>query len=381
MYINFWYPIALSAEITNEKPLAVKIMSLDFVAFRDTHGQAHVLSNTCIHRGGALARGKINGDHVACPYHGWEYAGSGKCTLIPTLAPDKSMPGRAKVDSYPVDERYGIVFAFLGDLPEAERPPMLEIPEFTDPAWRANELVVFEVDAYYQRSIENGMDGAHNEFVHPLQGAPSIIDTLRKMPIDVKDEGEWGCGFMYPSSGSKSEQTKLIGAGVGGTWAGSSHYGPNFLITRIHFSPEKMFRQYFFEAPQTDGRTKIFFLNMRSFMMEEKNDQRLIDVNMRIAHEDIYVIEALDPVRTPVSTSKELLTEVDKPIFRYRDFLAKWDQKGWRIDWKALQDKRGDIAFAIPCPSRRVEKNWILDPVPLVPGTKEDRGELLQGVG
>ncbi len=381
MYINFWYPIALSTEITNEKPLAVKIMSLDFVAFRDTHGTAHVLSNTCVHRGGALARGKIKGDHVACPYHGWEYAGSGKCMMIPTLAPDKSLPGRAKVDSYPVDERYGIVFAFLGDLPEAERPPMMDVPEFTDPNWRANELVVFEVDAYYQRSIENGMDGAHNEFVHPLQGAPSIIETLRKMPIDVKDEGEWGCGFMYPSSGSKSEQTKLIGAGVGGTWAGSSHYGPNFLITRIHFSPEKMFRQYFFEAPQTDGRTKIFFLNMRSFMMEEKNDQRLIDVNMRIAHEDIYVIEALDPVRTPDTTSKELLTEVDKPIFRYRDFLKKWDDKGWRIDWKALQEKRGDIAFAIASPGRRTEKNWILDTVPLVPGAKQDRGEMLQGVG
>ena len=56
MYINFWYPIALSTEITNEKPLAVKIMSLDFVAFRDTQGKAHVLSNTCIHRGAALAR-------------------------------------------------------------------------------------------------------------------------------------------------------------------------------------------------------------------------------------------------------------------------------------------------------------------------------------
>ena len=54
MYINFWYPVALSDEITNEKPLAVQIMSLEFVAFRDTEGKAHVLSNTCIHRGGAL---------------------------------------------------------------------------------------------------------------------------------------------------------------------------------------------------------------------------------------------------------------------------------------------------------------------------------------
>jgi len=376
MYINFWYPIALSGEITNEEPLAVQIMSLNFVAFRDTAGKAHVLSNTCIHRGGALARGKVNGDCVACPYHGWEFGADGKCTLIPTLAPGKKMPGRAKVDSYPVDERYGIVFAFLGDLPEAERPPMLDIPEFEDPNWRANELVVFEVDAFYQRSIENGLDGAHNEFVHPLQGAPSIIETLRRMPIEVKDDSDWGCGFMYPASGSTSEDTKLIGAGENETWAGSSHYGPNFLITRIHFTEEKMFHQYFFEAPQTDGRTKIFFLNMRSFMMEPDQDQMLIDVNMRIAHEDIHVIEALDPVRTPDSTAKELLTEVDKPLFRYRDWLKKWDDEGWRIDWQNLQDKKGDIAYAIPSPARRTEKNWILDPLPLMPPTDKGTAKL-----
>ena len=80
-------------------------------------------------------------------------------------------------------------------------------------------------------------------------------------------------------------------------------------------------------------------------------------------------------MRTPKSTSKEVLTQADKPIFRYRDFLKMWDDKGWRIDWAELQDKRGDIAFAIPGPSRRSEKNWVLDPVPLVEG-KEQKPEL-----
>jgi len=368
MYINFWYPVALSKEITNEEPLAVQIMSLNFVAFRDTAGMAHVLSNTCIHRGGALARGKVCGDSVACPYHGWEFDGSGKCTRLPTLPTDQKIPARAKIDSYPVQERYGIVFAFLGDLPKAERPPLFEIAEYDAPDWRANDVVVFEVNAYYQRSVENGMDGAHNEFVHPLQGAPSIIETLRVMPIEVKNESEWGCGFMYPASGSTSEETKVIGAGQGETWAGSSIHGPNTLITRIHFSEEKKFHQYFFEAPLSDNRTRIFFVNLRSFMMEPENDQKLIDINMRIADEDINVIESLDPVRTPDSPTKELLTPVDKPIYAYRDFLKKWDGMGWRIDWQELQDKRGDVAFAIPSPARQTEKNWVLDTVPLRPG-------------
>ena len=368
MYINFWYPVALSTEVTNEAPLTVEIMGLKYVAFRDTQGGAHVLANTCIHRGGALGNGKVNGDCVACPYHGWEFAGDGKCTRLPTKPDEQAMPARAKVDSYPVEERYGIVFAFLGDAPEDERPPIFDIPEFGAEGWRANEVVVFEVNAYYQRSIENGLDGAHNEFVHPLQGAPSIIETLKKHGLDVTDVPPWGSKFYYPASGSTSEDTKALGAGEGKTWAGSEHHGPNVLLTVIDFTETRGFRQYFFEAPINEGRTKIFFVNMRSWMMEENMDQKLIDINMRIAHEDINVIEALDPIRTPVSTAKELLTQADKPIFAYRDYLKKWDDMGWRIDWQEFRRLQGDVAMAVPCPARRTEKNWILDTVPLVQG-------------
>ena len=65
------------------------------------------------------------------------------------------------------------------------------------------------------------------------------------------------------------------------------------------------------------------------------------------------------------STAKELLTQVDKPIYAYREFLERFDKKGWRIDRKKFEQERGDIAFAIPSPARREEKNWILDTIPL----------------
>jgi hypothetical protein len=135
-----------------------------------------------------------------------------------------------------------------------------------------------------------------------------------------------------------------------------------------NFTEERGFAQYFFEAPVSDCKTRIFFVNLRSWLLEEEMDRRIIDINMQIAQEDIDIIEGLDPVRTPKSTAKEVLTRADAPIYRYRDFLKKWDDKGWRIDWKEMQDKRGDVAFAIPSPTRRTEKNWVLDPVPLVEG-------------
>ena len=106
-----------------------------FVLFRDSQGQAHCLSNVCVHRGASLADGKVKGDCVECPYHGWQFNGEGACTRIPSLGSNAAIPSRAKVDSYPVQEKFGLIFAFLGDLPEDERPPIMDIPEFGEDGW------------------------------------------------------------------------------------------------------------------------------------------------------------------------------------------------------------------------------------------------------
>jgi hypothetical protein len=142
------------------------------------------------------------------------------------------------------------------------------------------------------------------------------------------------------------------------------------LITRIRFTPEKAFHQYFFEAPIDEQRTRIYFVNMRCFMLEPENDQKLIDVNMNIAHEDIRVIEALNPVRTPNSTAREVLLPQDKPVLRYRQFLQDWQDRGWCIDQKSYREQKGDVAFAIPCPQRRTSKNWVLETLPLRPAAQ-----------
>ena len=146
--------------------------------------------------------------------------------------------------------------------------------------------------------------------------------------------------------------------------AGSGHLGPNMLVTWLQFTQENKFHQYFFEAPIDEHRTRIFFLNLRHFLLEPEHDQSIIDVNMQIAQEDIDVLVELNPVRTPDTTTRELLVPADAPVLRYREFLKSWDANGWRIDIKKLNELRGDVAFAIPCPARRTSKNWILDPIP-----------------
>ena len=87
MFINFWYAAEQSKNVSSQ-PVGVRMLGQDFVLFRDTEGAVQCLSNVCSHRGAALSDGKVQGDCVECPYHGWQYNGEGECTRIPSLGRD-----------------------------------------------------------------------------------------------------------------------------------------------------------------------------------------------------------------------------------------------------------------------------------------------------
>lgn len=362
MYINFWYPVCTAEELTNDSPLQVTLMGFRFVAFRDSNGRASVLSDTCIHRGGSLSKGVVDGDRVACGYHGWQYSGDGQCQKIPSEG-DTKPPARAKVDSYPTQEKYNIVFAFLGDLPEEERPPLYEIPEYDVEGWRASQTMILNVNCYYERSMENGLDPVHNEFVHPAQGFPPMHkDTFRIRDEDwgVRFDAEFGDPVLDNTTFAKDRNV------TGELKAGSWHHGPNVLITSIFVNAASNLVQYFFEAPIDESHTKIYFINMRNFIIDPEMDEKFMEVNLRITSEDIGVLENLYPVRTPDIPTHELITAADEMIMKYRGWLRSWEQKGWRMDWKALKHGEGDVAYVIPSPGRRVAGNWVLPTVPLV---------------
>jgi phenylpropionate dioxygenase-like ring-hydroxylating dioxygenase large terminal subunit len=378
MYINFWYPIVRSEDLAMDVPQKVKVLGVNVVTFRDADGNAHVLSDTCVHRGGSLggawSAGKVprivNGC-IVCPYHGWEFDGEGQCVNIPSIGYGKKPPARAKVDAYPVQEKYGIVFAFLGDLPEEERPPLLQVEEYAAPDWRANTILVLDVNYYYERSIENALDPAHNEFVHPSHGFTALHrDTYHVNEYETEEHPQgWGTWFMHKFSAPPLDEKKWGKARTeaGDLWAGGGTYGPNVVVTHINPQPDKGFRQYFFEQPVDEYRTRIFFLNMRNFMTDPKHDGPIHATNKVIAQQDINILESLYPTRTPVSTTKEVLMPADKAVVAYREWLSRFDNAGWRIDIDEFNRRNGkDTAFAIPGPGRRESKNWVVEAVPLI---------------
>jgi phenylpropionate dioxygenase-like ring-hydroxylating dioxygenase large terminal subunit len=364
MYINFWYPICTSEELNEGKPVRAETIGVRLVAFRDSSGDAQVLGDTCIHRGGSLSEGTVTGDSVRCPYHGWEFGGDGKCTKIPSMD-GKKVPARAKVDNYPVAEKYGVVFAFLGYLPEEERPPEPIVNEAGRSGWRVTGPIVFDIEGYFERSVENGLDPLHNEFVHPLQGAPRIAEDK----VVVADQ-EWGSSFEAAFAGYADQESLNAIADVdrsGDIRAGSWHVGPNALMTGIYLAENTHFIQYFFEQPVSKTHTRVFFINARNNTLDADKDDWINESFMKIANEDRHVIENLRPFATPDTLTKELLTPGDAPIVRYREYLKDWENRGWRIDLQAVERTRHDVAYAIPSPARSESGNWVIDSIPVVP--------------
>jgi hypothetical protein len=106
---------------------------------------------------------------------------------------------------------------------------------------------------------------------------------------------------------------------------------------------------------------------MRNFLLDPKHNGPIHARNKVIAGQDIQILSTMNPQRTPLSTTKEVLMPADKAVAAYRSWLEKFDDMGWRIDWKDFQARNGEeAAFAIPSPARRTSGNWVLEEVPRI---------------
>jgi len=371
MFINFWYAVEWSEQLT-DTPVKARMLGHDFVVFRDSAGIARCLSDTCVHRGGSLSGGKLMGDRVQCPYHGWQFDGEGVCQRIPSLGATAKVPARAKVDAYPTQEKYGIVFAFLGDLPADQRPPLMEIPEYGQPGWHATTQERRSGDDY-RRQVENALDPAHNEFVHPTHGFSGSREDYHVPELQL-EEDQWSSGFLtkYFAPPLKDEKMKSASGRSEDAVieAGSLHHGPTSICTKIHPTAEVFIHQHVFKTPVDELGTRTFLVQTRNFMLESEHDDRFRERNDVVAGQDADVLAELHPPLTPETNQHEFLLPSDAAVLRYREKLDEWQALGWRLDADALARTGKSVAYAIPSPARQQRPaGWVLDSAPLLAAT------------
>ncbi|MEM7770539.1 MAG: aromatic ring-hydroxylating dioxygenase subunit alpha [Cyanobacteria bacterium P01_A01_bin.37] len=174
---NHWYPLEWSDQLKPGQLQAAVVWQRSIVVYRDQDGHAYVLENRCPHRGVELHLGKVQGKGVACAYHGWVFDGeSGDCTDIPYLPSDQKLPC-ASVQSYPVKEKYGLIWVFPGDPALADDHSLPEVPEFESDEWLMIPITA-NFKAHFSICNENAMDVFHGFLHQELQGwfNPILLD-------------------------------------------------------------------------------------------------------------------------------------------------------------------------------------------------------------
>ena len=165
----FWHPV-LPAEQLADRPVLVELLGRPLALARLGGGLA-CLDDVCRHLGASLSLGAVteSGD-LRCPYHGWTYDRDGVCVDIPARR-DAPIPRDARVRSYHVAERYGLVWVCLAGEPAAGIP---EFPEHGDPRYHKTPLQTYEPwAASAPRVIMGALDDTHFPWVHPgLLGDP-----------------------------------------------------------------------------------------------------------------------------------------------------------------------------------------------------------------
>src|SRR5215217_1169496 len=174
---NCWYAAAYDVELKREL-LGRRIGGHSLVLYRRESGEPVALENACWHRLLPLTEGKIEGDNVACGYHGLVYNPEGRCVFMPS---QKTINPAARVRRYPVEERHRFVWVWTGDPALADPDLIPDLHWNDDPAW-AGDGKLIHLECGYKLIVDNLMDLTHETFVH---GSSIGQRSIAEVPFEV----------------------------------------------------------------------------------------------------------------------------------------------------------------------------------------------------
>jgi nitrite reductase/ring-hydroxylating ferredoxin subunit len=185
---RYWHPVGLSGDAT-DVPRKVRVLGEDLILFRDKTGRPGLVYPHCAHRGTSLYYGKVEEQGIRCCYHGWLFDVQGHCLDQPCEPGGGRARDKARQPWYPVQEQYGLIWAYLG--PPARKPvlPRYECLENLDPGetLETNDRSIggggpVIVDFNWFQHYENLVDHFHVVVLHSTFSGAQFVESLGVMP-------------------------------------------------------------------------------------------------------------------------------------------------------------------------------------------------------
>lgn len=335
---NCWYVAAWTHELDETGMLARTILSSPLVLWRDSEGRAIAFDDLCCHRGAPLSKGRREGDSLRCLYHGLRFDSTGCCVEAP--AQDR-VPPQMKVRSYPVVERDGWIWLWMGD-PDAANPQAVPAtPCMNDPAWRSLPgYLHYDVD--YLLIADNLLDFSHLPFLHPttLGGSPDYAKVLPKVerlergvrttrwvfdtdpPAYTQQYGQFAPGdkvdrwmlydFLVPG-------VLLMDAGMAPAGSGAQHGNRQGALET---------RSYQALTPETQSSTHYFFTQAHNFHIDRPEVTEGLKKALLVAfEEDRDMITGQQKNLAMRPDFKMTALTVDQALTQFRRVLAELADK------------------------------------------------------
>jgi len=325
-----WYVAAFSHEVTRSlRPF--KLVGEKVVLYRREDGTPVALEDACPHRKLPLSMGRLKGDQIECGYHGLTFDCGGVCTRVPGA---EKVPHVAKVRSYPVLDRYGMVWIWMGEKTQADPEKVFAVEHWDDPAWGRTTGDSMQVACDYRYVTDNLLDPSHVAWVHQSSfGSAACEDT----PVETE---------MLPNGVLVSRWMRDVEVApfykpflkFSGNCDRKQHYEvrfPSHAIIRAIFVPAGtggddkplhpdvfLMDSYNFMTPVDEKTTHYFWFQMRNFAPNGEAVSAIFAKSVRAAFlEDKSVLEAVQ-IGMDNKLTPNLDLKIDAGPLRFRRRLA-----------------------------------------------------------
>lgn len=265
---NAWYVAAWGDEVGAE-PLARRILGDPLVIYREADGTAAALLDACCHRGAPLSLGTVEPRGIRCNYHGMIFGKDGRCVHIPN---QDMIPRKARVRSYPVVEKNGLLWVWMGEAGQADASEILDYPFHDDSANWPHRHSMMHAKANYKLLIDNLIDATHLSYVHQATVGGSSPDdhfsaqmdweptaqgvNVRRVMADVVAPPNYSDGIPFSGRVDRWQDFDFFAPGYCIQHAGAVETG----ASRDDGSrPRFVVRMFHAWTPETEGTTHYFW--------------------------------------------------------------------------------------------------------------------------
>lgn len=306
-----WYFIHYSDELQPGQVVPLRYFERELVLFRTLGGKAVVMDAFCPHLGAHLGHGgKVDGDSIRCPFHGWGFNAEGVCVDVPYA---KRIPPKATqpcIHSYPVQEKNQVIWAWYH--PERQAPDfeVVENSEVGAADWAPLIKYQWQFASNPQEIAENGVDVAHFKYVHSMDEVPDGSSEY-----DGHVRRSWAEGHRtvtFPNGDTRQiiSRVETVQNGAGQKW------------TRFSGTVETLLQVLVTPIDRQQVELRFAFTHRR--FPEDSFEQQVVRGQIASTIGQTGVAGDIPIWQHKIHRAAPILCDGDGPIMRFRRYFAQF---------------------------------------------------------